>query len=388
MTTFANITPLSSGKTNKIDSVPFLDFQRTYQDLKIELDAAYQRVAASGHYILGPHVAEFENVFASICDARHCIGVGNGLEAITLVLQAWDIGEKDEVICAANSFVATALGITRAGATPVLVGADVQTYNIAPLEIEKAITPKTKAIVLTHLYGQPADMDAIMAIAAKYNLKVLEDAAQAHGALYKGKPVGALGDAASFSFYPTKNLGALGDAGAITTNNDDLASKLRKLRNYGSEKKYYHELLGNNSRLDELQAAFLLVKHTKLSEWNKRRRELADIYLKELSNIDGLIIPHVPEWAKPIWHVFAVRIKNNKRGALIDCLSDHSIGYNIHYPVPINAQECYKDLPSAQKPHPIADEQAKQLLSLPCDPYHSNEEIQKVCEIIKRFFKG
>lgn len=388
MTTSATMTPSSNGKESKVDSVPFLDFQRTYQDLKKELDDAYQRVAASGHYILGPHVAEFESDFADICQAKHCIGVGNGLEAITLTLQAWNIGARDEVICATNSFVATALGITRAGALPVLVEADARTYNIDPLEIEKAITPKTKAIVLTHLYGQPADMDSIMALAQKYNLKVLEDAAQAHGAMYKGKPVGALGDAASFSFYPTKNLGALGDAGAITTNDDDLAATLRKLRNYGSEKKYYHELLGNNSRLDELQAAFLLTKHKKLNEWNEKRRALAKIYLEDLADIDDLVLPYVPEWADPIWHVFAVRIKNNRREALIDYLSDHNIGYNIHYPVPIHAQECYKDLPSAKNSYPIAEEQAGQLLSLPCDPYHSSEEIRRVSAIIRKFFKG
>lgn len=367
-------------------SVPFLDFKRLYAELKPELDAAYHEVMHSGLYILGPHLAAFEKEFATYCRAKHCIGVGNGLEAITLILQGWGIGEGDEVICATNSFVATALGVTRAGATPVLVESESKTYNIDPLEAEKAVTKKTKAIALTHLYGQPADMDAIMAVAAKHNLKVLEDSAQAHGAEYKGRRVGSIGDAAAFSFYPTKNIGAFGDAGAITTNDDTLANVVLKLRNYGGKEKYRHEILGTNSRLDELQAAFLSVKMKHIDRWNERRHHIAALYADELKSVSGLALPFVPNWAQPIWHVFAVRVLNGKREALIDHLKAHGIGANIHYPKPIHALACYADLPSARHSFPIADAQAQELLSLPCDSYHSDDEIREICTVIKEFF--
>lgn len=354
--------------------------------MKSELDAASLEVLASGHYILGPKVAVFEKEFAEFCEVKHCIGVGNGLEAITLALQAWGIGEGDEVICATNSFVATALGVSRANATPVLVEADARTYNIDPKAIEAAITKKTKAIALTHLYGLPAEMDDIISIAKKHNLKVLEDAAQAHGAEYKGRKVGSLGDAATFSFYPTKNMGAFGDAGAITTNDDIVAGYLRKLRSYGSLVKYHHEFLGTNSRLDEMQAALLLTKIGRIEAWNQRRRNLANIYFRELTDIPGLVLPYIPEGLTPIWHAFVVLITKGRRESLIKFFEDKKIGYNVHYPVPIHAQKCYADLPSAKGQFPIADEQASQLLSLPCDPYHTEEEIDYVCKAIKEFF--
>lgn len=369
------------------DSVPFIDFKRGYQDTRDALDTAYHAVASSGFYVLGPQVTAFENAFAELCDADYCIGVGNGLEAITLTLQAWDIGEGDDVICATNSFVATALGISKAGATPVLVEADAHTFNINPAAIEQAVTPQTKAIALTHLYGQPADMDAILDIAKRHDLKVLEDAAQAHGAEYKTRRVGGIGDAATFSFYPTKNLGALGDAGVVTTNDRHTADKLRKLRNYGSEIKYHHELLGTNSRLDELQAAFLSAKIDRLEDWNNRRRKWAAIYLEELAGIKGITLPYVPGWAQPVWHAFVILVKDNRRDNLIKYLEQCKIGYNIHYPVPIHQQECYKSLATTGK-FPIAEDQAKQLLSLPCDPYHSEDEIRYVCKTIRSFFDG
>ena len=369
------------------DSVPFIDFKRSYQDSKEVLDTAYHAVASSGFYVLGPHVSAFEDAFAKLCDVDYCIGVGNGLEAITLTLQAWDIGENDEVICATNSFVATALGVSKAGATPVLVEADAQTFNINPAAIEQAITPQTKAIALTHLYGQPADMDAILDIAHRHDLKVLEDAAQAHGAEYKTQRVGGIGDAATFSFYPTKNLGALGDAGAITTNDRETAEKLRKLRNYGSEIKYHHELLGTNSRLDELQAAFLSAKISRLEDWNAQRRKWAALYMEDLADLNGITLPHVPEWAMPVWHAFVILVKDNRRDDLIKHLEQRKIGYNIHYPVPIHQQECYKSL-AITGDFPIAESQAKQLLSLPCDPYHSEDEIRYVCKAIRSFFNG
>lgn len=367
--------------------VPYIDFHRMYADMKTELDIAYHNFMDSGSYILGAKTQEFEKAFAEFSKVKHCIGVSNGLEAITLLLQAWGIGEGDEVICATNSFVATALGITRAGAQPVLVEARADTYNIDALEICKAITPKTKAIALTHLYGQTADMDDIMAVAKQHGLKVLEDAAQAHGALYKGKPAGGLGDGATFSFYPTKNLGAFGDGGAITTNDDQVAAYLRKARNYGSTVKYHHEILGTNSRLDELQAAFLLTKMAKISEWNARRQAIAAQYINGLRSVDGLVMPHVPQGYDPIWHVFVVRVLNGKRAGLIKHLEHHGIGYNIHYPVPIHQQPCYQDLPDAKKSFPIAEQQSLEILSLPCDAYHVDEEISYVIDVIRNYFE-
>lgn len=367
--------------------VPFIDFKRSYADMAQELDAAWQRVASSGHYILGPEVENFERDFAALCGVPHCIGVGNGLEAITLVLEAWGIGTGDEVICATNSFVATAFGISRSGATPVLVEADAHTFNIDALAIERAITSRTRAIALTHLYGQMADMDPIMALARAHGLKVLEDAAQAHGALYKGHPAGSLGDAASFSFYPTKNLGALGDAGAIVTKDATLAEKLLRLRNYGSVRKYYHESMGTNSRLDSLQAALLSAKLPRLEGWNARRRDIAALYAKGLTGIKNLILPHVPEWSTPVWHAFVVLITGGQREALCAHLEEHGIGYNIHYPTPIHRQPCYRDLPSSGNAFPIADAQAGQILSLPCDPYHTDAEIGRVIEILCDFLR-
>ncbi len=368
-------------------NIPFIDMTRLYDDISAELDQAYKSVMQSGWYIMGPHLEQFEINFARYCEAKHCIGVGNGLEAITLVLQAWDItNQSDEVIVAAGGYIATALGVTRAGATPVLVENDAQTYNIDPADIERAITNNTKAIILTHLYGQTAYMDEIMALGAKYNLKVMEDAAQAHGALYNGRKAGSLGDAAIFSFYPTKNLGAFGDGGAVTTSDDTLAKKIKMLRNYGSEIKYQHDILGTNSRLDELQAAFLSVKLKHLDRWNKKRADIADIYRDELKNIDQIVLPFVPQQMIPVWHVFCVCVLNNQRDALMKHLNDHNIGTNIHYPKPINAQKCYADIPSVNKQFPIAEGQSKELLSLPCDPYHTTEEINYVCTKIKEFF--
>lgn len=372
--------------SNCVDQVAYIPMSRCYEDIGAKLDAAYHHVMRSNAFILGPMVETFEKEFAAFCGAKHCIGVANGLDAITLCLKAWDIGEGDKVICATNSFVATALGVSNTGATPVLVEANEQTYNIDPQAIEAAITPRTKAIALTHLYGQCADMDAINAIGVKHNLKVLEDAAQAHGAEYKGKRAGNLGDAATFSFYPTKNLGAYGDAGAVTTNDDQLAEKLRILRNYGARVKYHHDILGMNSRLDPLQAGFLSVKLKHLEGWNEKRRALAAIYHIMLGTCEGLVLPHVPDWAQPVWHVYSIRVLEGQRAALIKHLEAHNIGYNIHYPVPIHAQECYADLGLSDQAFPIASSQADELLSLPCDPYHSSAEIEYVATKIKEFF--
>ena len=289
--------------------IPFLDIKASYLELKEGFDAAYQRVMDSGWYIQGEELKAFETEFAEYCGVKHCIGVGNGLDALHLILRAMDIGEGDEVIVPANTFIATWLAVTYAGATPVPVEPDERTYNIAPSKIEAAITKRTKAIMPVHLYGQPADMDPIVEIAARYNLKVIEDAAQAHGAKYKGRHTGGLGDAAGFSFYPGKNLGAFGDGGTVTTNDAELAKKVRMLGNYGSSVKYKNDIKGFNSRLDELQAAFLRVKLKKLAEWNKRRKVIANCYLNELEGVKDIILPYVPDWADPVWHLFVVHTK-------------------------------------------------------------------------------
>ena len=373
----------------EISAVPFIDFSRQYKDMKCQLDAAYERTMASNHYICGKELEQFETDFAAASQVKYCIGVANGLDAITLTLEAWEIDKPEmEVICATNSFIATALGVSKAGATPILVEADERTYNISPEAIQKAITPNTKAIALTHLYGQPADMDAIRAIAKTHNLKVFEDAAQAHLATYKDQPCGSIGDAAGFSFYPTKNLGAYGDGGAITTNDKDLAAKLKKLRSYGSTVKYHHEVLGTNSRLDELQAAFLSEKLKKLDGLTKNRRQLADIYFNELKDVSGIILPFVPEWAKPVWHVFAIRVLDGQRENLMKYFDEKKIGYNVHYPVPIHMQECYKSLGYKEGDFPLAEQYAKELLSLPLDAYHTEEEILLVTKAIKEFFEA
>jgi len=385
---YPNFVLFESEKEN-ISSVPYIDMKRCYKDIKFSLDSAYENVMNESNYVCGNQLEKFEKEFAKTCDAKFCVGVSNGLEAISLTLDAWGINKPEmEVICATNSFVATALGISKAGAKPVLVEPDEKTYNISPNEIEKAITKNTKAIVLTHLYGQSADMDAINEIAKKHNIKVFEDAAQAHMAEYKGKRCGSLGDAAGFSFYPTKNLGAYGDAGAITTNDKELADRIRIIRNYGMETKYHHDIMGTNSRMDEMQAAFLNVKLKKLEEWTNKKRELANIYFEELKNIDGIILPHVPDWANPVWHVFAVRILNNKRDKFIEFLEKNNIGYNIHYPIPIHLQKCYEHLGYKLGDFPFSENSAKELVSLPLDAYHTKDEIYHVTENIAKFLRS
>ena len=312
--------------------VPFLDLNAQYLELKDELDAAYHRVMDSGWYILGKEVEAFEAEFAEYCQVRHCIGVGNGLDALHLILRASGIGPGDEVIVPSNTYIATWLAVTYAGAKPVPVEPDERTYNIDPSRIESAITKRTKAIMPVHLYGQPADMDSINEIAIRYGLKVFEDAAQAHGAKYKGRKTGGLGIAAGFSFYPGKNLGAFGDGGAVTTNDNELAQKIRILGNYGSSIKYYNEQKGFNSRLDELQAAFLRIKLKKLDEWNTLRRTCASYYQKGLADC-GIILPYVPEWAEPVWHLYVVR-HPHRDGFKINGISRNLMETNFHFTSP------------------------------------------------------
>jgi dTDP-4-amino-4,6-dideoxygalactose transaminase len=337
----------------------------------------------SGWYILGEEVEAFEREFADYCGAKYCIGVGNGLEALHLILRAYDVGPGDQVIVPANTYIATWLAVSYAGATPVPLEPDEKTYNIDPTRIEAAITKRTKAILPVHLYGQPADMDPIIHIAKKYNLKVIEDAAQAHGAMHKGKKVGGLGDAAGFSFYPGKNLGAFGDAGAVTTNNSESAERIRVLRNYGSRIKYYNETKGFNSRLDPLQAAFLRVKLKSLEEWNRRRTVVAQHYLSNLGGVEGLILPSVPEWAQPVWHLFVVR--HARRDALMKCLTEQKIGTLIHYPVPPHLSQAYSDLNQKTGYFPITERIADSVLSLPIGPHLNDDGIRRVIETLAEF---
>jgi dTDP-4-amino-4,6-dideoxygalactose transaminase len=356
--------------------VPFLELKPAYNELRDELDAAYHRVMDSGWYLLGNEIESFETGFAKYCEAGHCVAVGNGLDALHLILRAYDIGAGDEVIVPTNTFIATWLAVSYAGATPVPVEPDLKTFNLDPKRIEAAITPKTKAIMPVHLYGQPADMDPIISIARKHGLKVIEDNAQAQGARYKDRRTGSLGDAAGNSFYPGKNLGAFSDAGAVTTNDGELAGRIRTLRNYGSKKKYYNDVKGFNSRLDELQAAFLRVKLKKLDEWNDRRRNVAALYMTELGGAANLALPFVPEWAEPVWHLFVVR--HPKRDALQQKLAAADIGTLIHYPVPAHLSGAYADGTWKRHDFPIAEELAGTVLSLPIGPHLLNEQIRFV----------
>ncbi|MFL6231269.1 MAG: DegT/DnrJ/EryC1/StrS family aminotransferase [Pyrinomonadaceae bacterium] len=364
-------------------NVPFLDLKAPYAELKEEFDAAFQRTAESGWFITGHEVEAFESEFAAVCGARHCVGVANGLDALHLILRALGIGAGDEVIVPSNTYIATWLAVTYAGATPVAVEPDDRTYNLDPARLEEAVTPRTKAIMPVHLYGQPADMDAIREVAAPYGLKVIEDAAQAHGARYKGRPAGSLGDAAGFSFYPGKNLGAMGDGGAVTTDDDALADRLRVLRNYGSRVKYYNEMKGFNSRLDELQAAILRIKLTKLSEWNERRKRIAARYLQTLEGVADLVPPFVPAYADPVWHLFVVR--HPRRDELQKHLAERGVGTLIHYPVPPHLQRAYAELGLVPGAYPLAERQAREVLSLPMGPHLSDEEVDYVIARLSAF---
>ena len=365
--------------------IPFLDLKLPHQELREELQQAFSEVLDSGWFIQGNQLEAFESEYAAYCGTKHCIGVGNGLDALHLILRAYDIGVGDEVIVPSNTYIATWLAASYAGATPIPVEPDERTYNINPALIEQAITPKTKAIMAVHLYGQPADMDAINTIALKYNLKVIEDAAQSQGARYKGKLAGGLGDAAGHSFYPGKNLGALGDGGAITTNDDDLADKLKVLRNYGSRTKYFNEVKGFNSRLDELQAAFLRVKLRKLDEWNARRKEIAAYYLTHINNAD-LLLPHVPEWAEPVWHLFVIRTKD--RDGLQQHLHAANIGTVIHYPIPPHLQIAYGELGYTKGSFPIAEIIHDQVLSLAIGPHLGMDGANTVCNAVNAIDKS
>lgn len=362
--------------------VPFVSFLPMERELNDEIRGAFDRVFERSWYIEGQEDETFEKAFAEYCGVPHCVGVGNGLDALFLALKALGVGEGDEVIVPSNTYIATALAVTYVGAKPVFVEPDIRTFNIDPARIEEKITPRTRAIMPVHLYGQPCDMDPIMDIAEKHRLYVVEDCAQAHGATYKGRKIGTFGDAAGFSFYPGKNLGALGDAGATITRDEALAQKVRALGNYGSDYKYHHVYLGNNSRLDELQAAFLAAKLPHLDRMNEERRRIAGLYLEGIRN-PLVTLPYVPAYAQPVWHIFGIRC--DRRAELEKFLNDAGIGTNKHYPIPMHLQPCYQSLGFRQGDFPIAEEISATELSLPMYYGMRDEEVAYVIEAINRF---
>ncbi|MDR2827526.1 MAG: DegT/DnrJ/EryC1/StrS family aminotransferase [Candidatus Adiutrix intracellularis] len=360
-------------------AIKFLNLKKIHLEISSDLHKAFERVLESGQYILGQEVENFEYEFARFCEVKYCIGVGNGLEALALLLRAYGIGPGDEVIVPSNTFVATWLAVSHSGAQVVPVEPCQDTYNLNPDAIEASITTKTAAIIPVHLYGQTADMNAINKIAQRHHLLIIEDAAQAQGSKYHGRQAGSLGDAAATSFYPGKNIGALGDAGAVLTNDNNIAGKVRRLRNYGSIIKYQHEEIGYNSRLDELQAAFLRIKLLKLNGWNKNRSKIAAHYSNRLQDAD-ITVPFVPEWADPVWHLYVIRSK--KRSQLRDYLRRKGIETRIHYPIACHSQRCYSkftyDLP-------IAERLSTELLSLPISHLLSLKDANEVIDTILSF---
>lgn len=357
--------------------IPFLDLGAAYHELKTEIDAAVFRVLGSGWYVLGPEVEAFEAEWAAYCGADYAVGLANGLDALMLALRALEVGPGDEVIVPSNTYIATWLAVSAVGARPVPVEPDPTTHNIDPARIAAAITPRTRVLLPVHLYGQPADMDLILQVARAYGLAVVEDAAQAHGARYKGRMIGAHGDIVCWSFYPGKNLGALGDAGAVTTSHADLAERVRVMRNYGSRVKYINEMQGVNSRLDPLQAAVLRVKLAHLDPWTDRRRALARAYSARLANT-GLVLPHVPDWADPAWHLYVVR--SPARDALQMRLSEAGVGTLVHYPIPPHMQAAYSNLGLSPDDLPLAQLLAGEVLSLPIGPHLSGRDMKFICQ--------
>lgn len=363
-------------------TIPLVDLKAQYQAIKPEIDAAMQRVVNNTQFILGKEVAEFEKNFAAYCSAKHCVGTDSGTAALHLALIICGIKPGDEVITTGHTFVATAEVISLTGARPVFVDIDPRTYNIDPNALERAITPRTRAIIPVHLYGQPAEMDPILEIARQHNLFVIEDAAQAHGAEYRGRRAGSMGAIACFSFYPGKNLGAYGDAGALVTNDDDLAARARMLRDHGRKEKYEHQIVGYGYRLDALQAAILGAKLPHLDVWNARRREIADYYTELFSNTD-LVLPYVPPHITPAYHLYVVRAKN--RDALQKHLKERSIEAGIHYPIPLHLQPVYKNLGYKPGDFPHTEKAANEVLSLPMYPELTEAQINRVVEAVREF---
>jgi len=375
--------------------VPFLDLAPPHLEIRSELLDAMTRVLDSNRFVLGQQVEIFESAWAKYCDVTHAVGIGNGLDALHLILRAIGVGPGDEVIVPANTFIATWLAVTMCGATPVSVEPNPETFNIDPGLIRDAVTSRTKAIIAVHLYGQPADLDELIAVSTELGLSLVEDAAQAHGALYKGKRIGGHGVAAAWSFYPGKNLGALGDGGAVTTNDPELAEKVRLLRNYGSPAKYEHTVQGVNSRLDELQAAVLLEKLKVLDEWNGRRASIAEAYTTALEPLvrkgEGssggrlLSLPAVPSWAKPVWHLYVIRVA--QRDDFISYLLSQGIETSIHYPIPPASQDAYKELAHGLKSG-FSVRTAGELVSLPIGPHLNQDQARLVVSACEVFFEG
>lgn len=361
-------------------TVPFLDVGAAQRELRDEVTAALARVVDSGWYILGAEVDAFESEWAAYCGSTHCVGVASGLDALRLGLSALGVGPGDEVIVPSNTYIATWLAVSEVGAVPVPVEPDPRTCNIDATRIEAAITTRTRVILPVHLYGQPADMDAVMRVACDNGLRVLDDAAQAHGARWSGRRVGALADVTAWSFYPGKNLGALGDGGAITTDDAELAERIRVLRNYGSRVKYVNDVQGYNSRLDPIQAAVLQVKLRHLEEWNGRRKRLAAFYREALAGT-GLTLPAVPDWADPVWHLFVVR--HPRRDALQAALKDRGIGTHIHYPIPPHSQKAYAGVAHGTSALPLAETMAREVLSLPMSPHHSEAQLESAVAALR-----
>jgi len=368
--------------------IPFNDFKAPYQELKTELDEAYHRFMESGWLVLGKETSAFEEEYAAYCEAAHCVGISNGLDALHLALRALGVGPGDEVIVPSNTYIATWLAVTQAGGTPVPVEPDPTTFNLDPSLVEAAVTPRTRVILSVNLYGQPCDYDPLHAIARRHGLKLAIDNAQAHGARYKGRRVGGIADIECHSFYPSKNLGAFGEAGAVTTQDPDLADKIRVLRNYGSRVRYHNEIPGYNARIDELQAAFLRVKLRHLDEWNTRRTAIAERYLSDLRSLaSDLSLPSVPEWASPVWHLFVIR--HPRRDALQKHLADHGIQTIIHYPIPPHMSGAYSN-PTSNIQHPtlpIAEQLASEVLSLPIGPHMILNAVDEVVKSIRSYFK-
>jgi len=364
-------------------NIPYLDLLPMHREISDEINAAFETVLKRSVFIKGDELQLFEREFADYCGTRYAIGCGNGLDALYLIMRAMDIGEGDEVIIPSNTFIATALAVTYSGATPIFVEPAGNSYNIDPMRIEEKITDKTKAIIPVHLYGRPAEMDEILDIAGRHELKMIEDAAQAHGAIYKGRRTGSIGDAAAFSFYPGKNLGAFGDGGAVTTNDADLALKIEKLGNYGSKEKYIHELQGNNSRLDELQAAFLRIKLKNLDRWNAERETIAQRYLHEIKNPSIVMPMPSDESHRCIWHIFAVL--SEQRDRLKEYLSNKGIGTNCHYPIPMHMQGAYRCMNITKDALPKAEEISAKELSIPLYYGMTNDEVGYVVDALNGF---
>jgi dTDP-4-amino-4,6-dideoxygalactose transaminase len=365
--------------------IPFLDLKSTYLELKSEIDAAVMQLLNSGWYILGPEVEQFEAEFAAFCGASHCVGVGNGLDALILALRALDIGPGQEVIVPANTYIATWLAVSAVGATPVPVEPEPETHCLDPHRVEQAITPRTAALLPVHLYGHPADVQALSLLCQKYGLRMVEDAAQAHGAQFGEQRIGSTGDIVAWSFYPGKNLGAFGDGGAITTNDRALAERVSTLRNYGSTIKYINTEKGVNSRLDPIQAAVLRAKLPKLREWNARREQIAQLYSSRFSGLP-IGLPTVKAGATHAWHLYV--ITTSVREALQAHLTKQGVGTLIHYPVPPFRQKAFEEFAYRAEEWPIADSLAGQVLSLPMGPHLAIEDASRVADAVELFFGG